>query len=498
MKPSIRLSLFILTLSLFFRLFQLFQTSIQMDEVTWMAHSKTLVYAIVKRDYSFFQEKAWWTWKSENYAIGIPANLAGGISHVLLGGSSRFSLKLLPDIVASRLPIALASALLPLLVYRFLVLVGQPQVGLLAALSLSVSPLMLASDRWFLNDSFLALFSFLALTSFYLSGKNKRLSLWPGVWLALAFLTKPHGILVGLGWLGCFLAVGTRKRYLRLLFFNSVIFFLATTLLWPTAWVNPLFAIPEYLLRQLQLAQVPVQSLFLGKVTLDPGQLYYPFHLLFKNPEIIVFGFFFALLSFVFLKEKRKQLLAMFPFLLYCLAFYFLIHFSGTKAGPRYLVPLIPWFYAVSAFGLVWLYRRLRPPLQLGLLTFGFISLSSVFLYFPDQQIYFNQFIGGPRGVAGTTRLGVCLGGKQALERLDRQGAFGAYYLYGCADNGPYYSGRAQTKDLKKANYLIEEIWLSELKYDDAVMPYVADHFKLLFNVNQYGVITARVYERTK
>lgn len=498
MKPSVRLSLFILAISLFFRLWQLSQTSIQMDEVTWMAHSKTLVYAIAKRDLSFFTKKAWWTWKSENYAIGIPANLAGGLSHVLLGGSSRFSLKLLPDIVASRLPIALASALLPLLVYRFLVLVGQPQVGFLAAVGLAVSPLMLASDRWFLNDSFLALFSFLSLTSFYLSGKNKRLSLWSGVWLALAFLTKPHGILVGIGWLGCLLMTSTRKRYLRLLLFNSVIFFLATTLLWPTVWVNPLFAIPEYFLRQLQLAQVPVQSLFLGQITLDPGQLYYPFHLLFKNPEIVIFGIFFALLSFVFLKEKRKQLLAVFPFLLYCVVFYFLIHFSGTKAGPRYLVPLIPWFYIISAFGLTWLYRHLNLPLRVSLIILGLISLLSVLLYFPENQIYLNQFIGGPKGAAGSTRLGVCLGGKQALERLDNQGIAGAYYLYGCADNGPYYSGRVQTKDLGEAQYLIEEIWLSELAHDDGVMPYVAAHFKLLFNVEQYGVITARVYERKK
>ncbi len=466
-----------------------------MDEVTWMVHSKELVYAIAQRDLSFFKEKAWWTWESENYAIGLPANLLGGVSHIALGGSSRFSLKLLPDILASRLPIALASAFLPLLVYRFLFFVGQPQVGLLAALGLSVSPLMLASDRWFLNDSFLALFSFLSLSSFYLAGKQKRLSLWPGVWLALAFLTKPHGVLIGIGWLGCLL-LPSRKTYLRALVANSIAFFLATTLLWPTAWINPLIAIPEYLWRQLHLAQVPVQSLFLGRVTLDPGHLYYPFHLLNKNPEIVVIGAICALLFFLFQTNKRRRLLDSLPFLLYCLCFYLLITLSGTKAGPRYLLPLLPWFYILSALGLVWLYRRLNLPLRLGLISLGLVSLSAFLLYFPENQIYFNQFVGGPKGVAGTSRIGVCLGGRPALLLLDQKGVVGSYYLYGCAENGPYYTGRIQTKDLRDTKYFIEETWLSELHHDDSVLPYVNTHFKLLTPIYQYGAQTARIYER--
>jgi len=72
MKPNLRISLFILGLSLFFRLWHLGQTSLQMDEVTWMVHSKELIYSAFHRDSAFFREKAWWNWTSENYAIGLP------------------------------------------------------------------------------------------------------------------------------------------------------------------------------------------------------------------------------------------------------------------------------------------------------------------------------------------------------------------------------------------------------------------------------------------
>ena len=494
MKPNLRISLFILSLSLFFRLWHLGQTSLQMDEVTWMVHSKELIYSAFHRDSAFFREKAWWNWTSENYAIGLPTNLLGGVSHLLFGGTSRFSLKLLPDIISARLPIAVISAFLPLLVYRFLFLVGQPAVGIIAALGLAASPLMLASDRWFLNDSYLAIFSFLSLSSFYMAGRNKKISLWPGIWLALAFLTKPNGVLVGVGWLGCLL-LPSRKNYLKLLLTNSIIFFLMTTILWPTAWFNPVFAIPEYLLRQLNLAQVPIQSLFLGKVVLDPGSLYYPFHLFTKNPEIVVVGVIGSLL-FHFQTKKRQRLTVVSPFILYCLASYALIHFSGTKAGPRYLLPLIPWVYILSAFGLYWIYQHLNKPLRTSLIFVALISFSSALIYFPENQIFVNQFVGGPRGIAGSIRLGVCLGGRDALLLLDQRGNGGAYYLYGCADNGPYYTDRVQTKNLKEATYFIEETWLSELHHDDSVMPYVNRNFKQIFPIYQSGALTARVYER--
>lgn len=496
MKSTLRVSLFILTLSLFFRLWHLGQTSLQMDEVTWMVHSKELIYSAFHRDGAFFRENAWWNWTFENYAIGLPTNLLGGLSHLLLGGTSRFSLKLLPDIISARLPIAVISALLPLLVYRFLVLVGQSQVGFLAALGLAASPLLLASDRWFLNDSFLALFSFLSLSSFYLAGKSKKFSLWPGIWLALAFLTKPNGVLVGVGWLGCLL-LSSRRTYFKLLLSNSIVFFLTTTILWPTAWFNPIFAIPEYLLRQLSLAQVPIQSLFFGRVTLDPGDLYYPFHLFTKNPEIVVIGVICSLL-FLFQTNKRQRLATASPIILYCLVSYALIHFSGTKAGPRYLLPIIPWIYVLSSFGFYWFYLRLNRPLRTALIFVGLISFLSVLIYFPENQIYVNQFAGGPRGISGSTRLGVCLGGRNALLLLDQRRDPGAYYLYGCADNGPYYTDRVQTKNLKEANYFIEETWLSELHHDDSVMPYVNKNFKQLFPIYQSGALTARVYERTK
>lgn len=495
MKPSLRLSLFILGLSLLFRLWQLGQTSLQMDEVTWMVHSKELVYGIFHHDSTFFKVTAWWNTHDDNYAIGLPTNLISGLSLVSLGGSSRFSLKLLPDIISARLPVAVVSALLPFLVYRFLFMVGQPVVGIITALGLATSPLLLASDRWFLNDSYLAFFSFLSLSSFYLAGKNKKFSIWPGIWLALAFLTKPNGILAGVGWLGC-LVLPSRKNYFKLLLTNSIIFFLTTTILWPTAWFNPIFAIPEYLLRQLSLAQVPIQSLFLGKVVTDPGSLYYPFHLLTKNPEIVVIGIFCSLFFFLSLTKKKQKLTTAFPFILYCLFSYALIHFSGTKAGPRYLLPIIPWIYILSSFGLYWFYLRLNKPLRAILVLVGLISFLSFLIYFPEDQIYVNQFVGGPRGISGSTRLGVCLGGRDALLLLDRRGVGGSYYLYGCSDNGPYYTGRAQTKNLKDATYFIEETWLSELHHDDAVLPYVYKNFKQIFPIYQSGVLTARVFER--
>lgn len=486
-------------LTLIFRLYSLSSSSIHMDEVIWMVNGKEFFYALLHHNFQYFQH-AWWNNPNETYAIGIPAVLSSGISQFFLAGAGKFSLHLFSDIVASRLPIAIIASFLPPMMFLFLARLGNPIVGLVAALTYALNPASLNLDRWLLHDSFLNLFSFLAIVAFINATEKKKNSILPGIWMAVAFLSKPHGLLVLIPWALIYLSKKTKTTF-TLLWSNLISFLISIVILWPESWTHPIYSIYLYMFRQLSFAQTGFVYFFMGKVTADQGPFYYLFEILVKTPELILIGLIVSLCLIVRSSKNIPSKLRAYvwPVSAYLISFLILISLSIAKPGIRYALPLFPWIYIFSGFGLVWLYNRLTPVWAKAILIIiSLISIINPLSYFPEYQMYYNSFLGGATGAQKFDRVSVCVGHKKALEYLDTHNISGTVYIYGCQDSALYESPRSFTRDYKQADLFIVEGYLEQTYPDDIKLQYITQNSNLIFAVNQYGVTTAKVYQRIK
>lgn len=204
---------------------------------------------------------------------------------MLAQNGGKISLKLLSEIVAARLPVAIINSLLPVAILLFATFFLSFEIGLLAAILYSINPLALGVDRFIVHDSFLTLFSFSALGLFLFFGNKRQMSVWPGFFLGLAFLTKPNGILPITGWLVFTLFNWGTKKVSWLLLANLISTFVTVLVLWPASWQNP-FAFVEYLYRQTTLVSGGMQNFYWGEVTNNPGPSYFIFQLTTKLPEM--------------------------------------------------------------------------------------------------------------------------------------------------------------------------------------------------------------------
>ena len=483
--------------ALFVGLYQVDKTSLHMDEVIWMVNSKELFYALLHRN-SNYLENAWWNNQQESYAIGLPSVIASGLSQFLLAGNGKFSFHLLSDIVAARLPGAIISSTFP--VFFFLVISRFfPTIpAVLAALAFSLSPPMLTMSRWLLHDNFLNYSCFLALVSFYwLNRKQKPIyySLIPGVFFALALLTKPSAVLILLPWL--FLLITSPARHSIHQFISTLIItFVAIQLLWPESWYHPVFSYIEYFRRQARFADVGLMNHFRGLTLSDPGPWYYPFELTFKSQIGIVILFLIGsaqAVKGILHQSKYSRFIGYIA--LFALPYAIILSGYHAKPGVRYLLPIYPFIYLIVALGVSWAHRRLSKPVFLLFTLIFVIDLCTVFVYHPDYQLYYNPLVGGAKGIQKYTRTNVCLGSKAALEYLDSEAITGSVYIYGCQDNAPYYSSRSFTKKLDQADIFIVEQYISQLYPDDAKLQYIYRH-PLVRQVSQYGLGTAYIYRR--
>ncbi len=486
--------------SLIPRLYQLGQTSIHMDEVIWMINGKEFVYALFHLNLAYFQS-AWWNNTQETYAIGLPAVFITGLSHIFLSGQSKFSLHLFSDIVASRLPIALISALLPSLIYHYLKKINLSRIGLVSALTYSLSSVSLNLDRWLLHDSFLNLFSFLAIITFLISAYQRRISALPGIWLALAFLSKPPGLLAVVPWIAILL-FSYQRSTLKLFMVNIFSSLMAILIFWPASWFAPVTSILNYLKYQLTFTQTGFVNFYLGRVTTDPGPSYYFFQIFTKTPEIILVGIMLGMvygLHRLFIKNNSK--IALFKFLLpvslYLISFWALISFSIAKPGIRYALPIFPWLYILSGYGLVNLYSSIKTKtLKLVVIFLSLISLIYPLTYFPEYQMNYNLFIGGARGASKYDRVSLCVGHRQALLYIDQHQLSDPVYVYGCTEAARYATSKRVTLDLTTANLFVVETHLSQLYPDDIKLSYITSHANLITDFSHAGVITAQLYQR--
>lgn len=493
-KKNLSIPLVIFLIALAVRLYGLGKTAVFADEISWMVFGKDLFYSLAKHNLDFLKN-AWWASNKETYAIGLPVTLLSSAFYVSLAGASKYSLNLFSDIVAARLPLVIISSLTPVLIYHFCRRLKHRTVGLIAAVGYALNPITIAVDRWVINDSTLTLFSFAAISSFVLLAKESKFSFWPGIFLALAFLSKPHGILAIIPWF-VYLVLDRKESDLKLIVGNITSFF-AATLLWPASWWSPVFSVFEYIARQFRLSNIGVMNYYFGRSTTDPGWTYYFFQFFFKTPEIVLLALIAFLVAFYKrFREKfgRENFFILVSIFIYLAAIFTLVTFNQTKTGIRYILPLYPWIYIAAGWGWRELLGSLRAYLKP---LFVFLSFGIVLVplnYFPNYYNFYNSLIGGASGAQKYDMVGLCLGDKAAFEYLDSNNIPGIAAIVGCPDTGPYHTRRKLTKDQEQADLIIvESAYLQQ--YPESPLLARTLGKKPIKKIIENGIITARIYQ---
>lgn len=482
--------------SLLFRVASLGASQIYSDEITWMVRGKEVVYAIIHLNKTYF-DNAWWNKTYDTEAIGLPLVIVSGLSQLFLAGSSKFSLNLLSDITASRLPVAVISSILPVAIYYFVLKLADKKTALLASIFYLVNPITLGLDRWIVHDSFLTLFSFLSISSFLLTAENKKPNILPGVFLALAFLTKPNGILIGISWLAYFVLNYKSKPVLKSLLSNTFTALVFITILWPKSWNAPVFSFFEYLYRQTQLVGAGMGVYYLGQVTTHPNWTYYLFQFAMRLPEIIVLNLLIGLLVWpiVYKQATSKKRKITVSVAVYCLIFLLLISLSPKKLGVRYALPLFPWLVIFAAGTLRWILDKTSNKLLTVVTSlFAFFSLVFPLTFFPDYYLYYNQFAGGTKGAQRYDMVGFCASSKPAFEYLNSVSYDGNVYVAGCSESAPYYSGIRVTKDYKQADSIIVETYLANQHPEDPIFEFIKTK-TLIKSFADHGAVITEIYQ---
>lgn len=453
------------------------------DEITWMVKGKEALYALKASNLDYFRHD-WWNSTTDSYAIGWPMVILGGISHIIFAGAGKFSLHLLPDILSVRLPEILVNSFIPPVLFYYASGFLNLEISLFAAITLSLSPVALGIDRWFIHDSFLSLFFLLSMGSYLKSDKDKKISLMPGIWLALGALTKPLGIIPLLGWLVMF-----NKK---LFFISLLTAFFTIQILWPQSWIEPITAYPNYLLRQLTLVNTgdPIPNFYFGISSNSPHWSYYIYELLIRTPEIILFGVFLGLFGLA-TKIKNKLLLSV---LLPLSVSFYLLSSSSVKGGIRYLLFTLPYIYLLSASGFYYLAKRIK--INKIFLYFSiFIHLGLLaFIFYPDYYLYYNAVSGGGEEQKKYILVSLCYGNKSALEYLDKSNLEGTVFILGCQDSGYYHTSRKLTKTFKDAKYIIVESSYIQQHPDSPWLTKTLTYFKVA-DIYQKGILTASIYQ---
>jgi 4-amino-4-deoxy-L-arabinose transferase-like glycosyltransferase len=494
-KRTFWILLIIYLISVIIRLYRLQDAAIYADEITWMVRGKEIIYALIHHNFDYFKY-AWWNKLDDTEAIGLPLTFLSGISFVIFTGAGKFSLGLFNDIFAARLPGVLVSSLTPVAIYFYGSKLFSPKTSLIAALIYSLNPISIGLDRWVVHDSYLTLFTFVALISYLHYAKKGTVNILPGICLALAFLTKPNGLLPLFGWVTYVLFVDKSKTSIKIFILNLLTFFLTVTLLWPSSWSKPILSIFEYLIRQLSLVQGGMDVFYRGVLSKNPSPDYYLFMYLIRMPTVLLLGFIFSLVNgFIILKKiKINKIYYLLPILGFNFLFLLLISFSSKKLGIRYSLPILPWFSLLSATGLLRLFNKLKYRyLQLGSITIFVIGISLPLTYSPDFYLFYNSLAGGPKGARNLDMVGFCASSKYAVDFLNQERLNGSIYVAGCADPVRYYTADPVTYDYLNADYIIEETYIEQQKPDDIVLKYL-NNLKPLKEFDKNGAVVARLF----
>lgn len=496
-KNTFWIYLFLFILAATLRLLAMAKAPIYDDEITWMVRGKETIYALIHHNLAYFRY-AWWTDTTETQAISLPLVFLNGGFHVLLAGAGKYSLHLLSDIIASRLPIVILSSLLPLFIYYYGSSFFTKEVALLGAVLYALNPIAINIDTWVLNDSLLTLFTFLSIAVFYKSAQKGKNTIFPGFFLSLSLLTKPLGILPIAFWMLYFLINNRTLKVLRLILYNLAFAFILVTILWPQSWINPIFSFPEYIYRQANLVQTNLAVYYWGKVTFDPGWSYYFFQFFTRMPEGIILGFIFYLVFFInnFKKDmsNRNKNFLMIPILGYLVLFLLCLNLSAQKLGIRYALPMLPWLILFAASGLWGMFNKFKSWVLKGIyLLVMAVTLIYPIFFWPDYYLFYNYLIGGPKGAQKYDMVGLCASSRPAIEYLNSIKYDGKIYVAGCQSAAYYYTNIPIVNNFREANVVVLETYFQRQHPEREVFEFLKDK-PVWKSFEKHGAVIAEIY----
>jgi len=359
-----------------------------------------------------------------------------GLSH----NSDRIDAFLVPWF---RLPTALLAALCVALLYRLAVdLMGRP-VALVAALLLAFDPLFLAHSRTLHHDALATIFimlSVLFLLNFPRTGAMKYILL-SGIMAGLALLSKGTSLAL-FGFAPLFLAwlwFSNKRTFGSVLKAGLGWLAAAAALfvaLWPAMWVIPGQVLTElfgWVLVSADITDVADTTSFdwAGRVP-ELGLLFYPVNWLLKSTLLSIVGL--AALPGWWLDSRHRHRRWVVVWLAIFALLFALLLTRGDKRDGRYLLPIYPGLWLLSAAGLVWLAGRVInfmttrwPSLSRqrvsAVLIAVFIGLLLAFSlpWYPYYHTYYNPLIGGSQLAPRLIKVGWGEGMEKVAAYLNQQ-----------------------------------------------------------------------------
>ncbi len=302
---------------------------------------------------------------------------------------------------AGRITVALTTTAGLAILYPLLARLFDRRMALLAVGLLAFDPFLIGHSGLLHTDALLATFILLALASALNGLREPHRAIWwilSGLFTGLALLTKTPAVVL-LPFIGLIQLIAHFRKspigHWSLLIAHCSLFILITAAtclaLYPALWANPTGTLDTLLAfseRHMEMAQRPI--FFAGRMTYDPGPLFYPAVLLFRISPIVLIGIVVGLIALRRLPADRR--LAFLALLTFSVAFGALMSL-GIKKHDRYLLPAFPPLALAASIGWGYLKHKPTPKLPYLLLPIQLL-LALVFLIHP--LTYANPLAGGP------------------------------------------------------------------------------------------------------
>lgn len=432
-------------------------------------------------------------------------------------------------ITSVRLPTVVISALFVAVFFLLLRRLLDERVAVVAALLVALSPFHAGQSRILHTDALITTFmvlSVLALLGYWLQGWRWYWLVFSGVMGGMALLTKPSSwflapffVLLGLfilhhrwhGWSTLWSVV--RDGVVWIIVAGVTIF-----VSFPAMWLIPLKVLQNIFWVSSGMALAGHSHFFLGKITDDPGTLYYPLGWILRSSPLELLGI--TALGILVLGSlwryginylrhhitKNPVQVALF---LFALSF-FLFVIVSPKKFIRYALPAFPIIDVFVAYGLLWLWDKFT--------SFNFTTIlpgrnyvlyGLVFLFqsvgmvtsFPYYLVYFNPILGGAPTASQLMDIGWGEGADKAAAYLNQLPNAADITANTCLITkvfSPFFSGK-ETLPCRKAEYLMAADYIVYYRgytmiTDSPYWPYFRDHQEPVYRANIGGVDYALVY----
>ena len=322
---------------------------------------------------------------------------------------------------------------------------AQPLLGqgpaLLGAGLLAADPFFVAHSRIVNGDAAAAGLMLLAFLAFVRLWQRPgwRFAALAGVFAGLALLTKLPAPIIA-PWLIFLAAAGyflrpERRFWLRMLIISGAATAITFILLWPAMWVAPLNTLLLMARDSFNVGEIGAghETFFLGRISDDPGWLFYPYAIAFRLTPLTILGLISVLLWLWRGRNEEEpvKVTLVVTLFIYILTLYLFANISPKKLD-RYLMAVIPALTLLAGVGLHWAIEKLlafwpgRTRFQMqgaAWLMPGLVAIQALFTVtsYPYVLTYYNPLLGGFERASRQVPVGWGEGLEQAAAWLNAQ-----------------------------------------------------------------------------